>query len=816
MLVQFLGKAIPGGVRLRPAQFPDHGRPIYLGDGEDKYLGDENRTPSSSLRSLWLFFYASFLKPHSGDQPGRGQQAALESFYKTQATVYDVTRKRLLRGREDMLGLVAAQLKHQEAGQGSKQTDRIWVDMGGGTGYNIEAMAAFIPVPEYFHRVYLVDLSPSLCEIARKRFARLGWNNVKVVCQDARSFCLEDYDHHDKDIEYDSPSQTPSYAVKDGSVTGRVHLVTLSYSLSMIPEFYSVIDSLSSLLSPHGILGVVDFYVQSIVDIADRNYTGGVFNRHVNWLGRVFWRAWFEVDRVGLEAARRDYLEYRYGTILSLDQRNYLLGGIPYYIWVGCQKEPTFSSNHTTSQSQEIIRRLDASVTESAHLPLDWHDNATSSLRRCSNQPPIRSKAFESAIINLSSKLPLPAFFYQNRHWRIYYEEHQPKHKRFNNEYIYAFTWEDVRTDIRLLKIREEDVILAITSAGDNILAYALEGPRRIHAVDLNPAQNHLLELKVASFAALDHDDVWAMFGEGRHEHFRDILISRLSPHMSSRAFQYWLEHAYVFTSKGHYGLYNTGGSRFALQLLRWLFRLFGLTKDVQRLCQAQTLNEQREIWREKIRKVLLNRTINRAVVATDLFLWKALGVPCSQRKLIEMDYFSRNAPRASGSRSGDAPGQAIWEYMVDTFDPVVEHTLIRDDNYFYMICLQGRYSKRCHPSYLSAKSHRKLSKTNAFDGLRIHTDDIYEVISRMMPETLTIAVIMDSMDWFDLTNEFEANQVTQQVSMLNRTLKLGGRVLLRSAAINPWYMETFARLGFSTRSANVRLPGTCVDRYVQ
>jgi len=43
----------------------------------------------------------------------------------------------------------------------------------------------------------------------------------------------------------------------------------------------------------------------------------------------------------------------------------------------------------------------------------------------------------------------------------------------------------DSRADARILKIQQDDVILAITSAGDNILAYALEKPKRIHAVDL-------------------------------------------------------------------------------------------------------------------------------------------------------------------------------------------------------------------------------------------------------------------------------------------------------------------------------------------
>lgn len=51
-----------------------------------------------------------------------------ESFYNAQADVYDATRLRLLCGREDMLGLVAAQLKHRaEAGLISQRP--VWVDV---------------------------------------------------------------------------------------------------------------------------------------------------------------------------------------------------------------------------------------------------------------------------------------------------------------------------------------------------------------------------------------------------------------------------------------------------------------------------------------------------------------------------------------------------------------------------------------------------------------------------------------------------------------------------------------------------------------
>lgn len=90
--------------------------------------GQNNDSPSV-ISSFFLFFYSCFIKPHQGDSKA-SQQDALESFYKKQAGVYDTTRKVLLRGREDMLALVAAQLeaKAETAADGNK-AKRIWVDV---------------------------------------------------------------------------------------------------------------------------------------------------------------------------------------------------------------------------------------------------------------------------------------------------------------------------------------------------------------------------------------------------------------------------------------------------------------------------------------------------------------------------------------------------------------------------------------------------------------------------------------------------------------------------------------------------------------
>ena len=67
----------------------------------------------------------------------------------------------------------------------------------------------------------------------------------------------------------------------------------------------------------------------------------------------------------------------------------------------------------------------------------------------------------------------------------------------------------------------------------------------------------------------------------------------------------------------------------------------------------------------------------------------------------------------------------------------------------------------------------------------------------------------MDSMDWFDP----QGTEAATQIRALNKAMKLNGRLLLRSAGLQPWYLAIFERLGFAVRSSTQRTPGLCVDR---
>jgi S-adenosylmethionine:diacylglycerol 3-amino-3-carboxypropyl transferase len=54
--------------------------------------------------------------------------------------------------------------------------------------------------------------------------------------------------------------------------------------------------------------------------------------------------------------------------------------------------------------------------------------------------------------------------------------------------HIYGWTWEDPAVDVEKLQIQDGDSILCITSAGDNVLHYAIKAQVEVHSVDMNPS----------------------------------------------------------------------------------------------------------------------------------------------------------------------------------------------------------------------------------------------------------------------------------------------------------------------------------------
>lgn len=77
----------------------------------------------------------------------------------------------------------------------------------------------------------------------------------------------------------------------------------------------------------------------------------------------------------------------------------------------------------------------------------------------------------------------------------------------------YAQCWEDADILLEALDIQSHHVCLSIASAGDNTLAMLSRSPKRVIAVDLNPAQIACLELRVAAYRELTHPELLVLIG---------------------------------------------------------------------------------------------------------------------------------------------------------------------------------------------------------------------------------------------------------------------------------------------------------------
>ncbi|KAJ7147757.1 S-adenosyl-L-methionine-dependent methyltransferase [Mycena filopes] len=651
--------------------------------------------------------------------------------------VYAPTQDRFVGGRQTMLSLCAAHLRVVRAA--SPKQHLVWVDISGGTGHNIEVMDKYFPVSS-FDAIYIVHANEALLEVARQRVAKNGWKNVTILGQEAEDLRLPE-------------------SLNGVSIEGSVDFVTLSYSLATINGFDRVVDRVHGALCPQrGLVGVVDFYAHGKPHSRPDKVAGGP-EQKCGWFSRWFWRVFFDFDHVCLSRHRRSRLEDKFGTVKCYQAQthfNPFIARIPYYIWIGRPRScDVLTSREQLKSSSSNNRTLEHS------------------------SPPTPSTGLTASRNSFRYHVGTP--------WRMPYYE-QPIHKQFRT-YIYAFTWEDPEEDMRHLQLTSADSVLAITSGGDSVLHYAISaGPKRIHCVDMNPCQGHLVELKLAAIHTLDYDDFFAMFGEGRHPNFRSLLDSKIAPHLSADAYAFWRANEDAFSS----AFYLRGYSGWAIYLMNIVFKCAGVSQHVEEFCNADTLQEQDRIWWTHLRPVMLNPVVV-ALMKNPVFCWNALGVPLNQRKMLLND-------------------GGVYEYIRDTLDPLPSSYLLKTGAYFYLLALLGRYTHESCPAYLTRDGFEKLkaNSSQAINAFRLHTDSVVNVLKDLPDNSLTRVVVMDHLDWFPPGSP----DVDAEIENLHRLLDVGGLVFWRSAARTPWYNTNFEAMGFQVTALGVRTgPKIAIDR---
>jgi len=184
---------------------------------------------------------------------GEGQYQKMEAFYKLQKEGYDAFREGLLHARPLLIDALHFNKQNEETkGKSQKLT---WIDVGGGTARNLEYVPAKI-LRENFEKIVIVDVSESLLGVAKERVHAAGLDGLV-------DFVLHDF--------------TDESVFKKLPTKNTVDILTMSYSLSMIPDKSKALKNALALLKPNGegTLGLADFWQNPSVDGTEDSYGPG-------------------------------------------------------------------------------------------------------------------------------------------------------------------------------------------------------------------------------------------------------------------------------------------------------------------------------------------------------------------------------------------------------------------------------------------------------------------------------------------------------------------------------------------------------------
>jgi S-adenosylmethionine-diacylglycerol 3-amino-3-carboxypropyl transferase len=307
---------------------------------------------------------------------------------------------------------------------------------------------------------------------------------------------------------------------------------------------------------------------------------------------------------------------------------------------------------------------------------------------------------------------------------------------------MFAQSWEDPACDLAALQPQPRDTILAITSGGDNVIGFLLTDPQQVIAVDVNPAQTYLLELKKAAFRRLTHADMLVLLGvragdrQARFDRVRDDLSPSARTFWDAR--RPWLTKGLLMQGafERYYGMLRT-----ALRMVigrRRLERLFTLSLDEQRDFYEREWNTSG--WRTLVR------------------------IGCSRHVL---------GRRLDPSWFAHADVPSFGAHFFRLGEHVIAELPARS-NYFLAQLLLGRYLDEVTvPEYLKEEHFETIR--NRLDRVTAVTADIGQALGELPSE---------SIDCFALSNVFEYSPrelFDRSIATLVRTARPSARLSLRN-----------------------------------
>jgi S-adenosylmethionine-diacylglycerol 3-amino-3-carboxypropyl transferase len=271
--------------------------------------------------------------------------------------------------------------------------------------------------------------------------------------------------------------------------------------------------------------------------------------------------------------------------------------------------------------------------------------------------------------------------------------------REWKNKIYYSQCWEDPSVLSEALQIQQDDTILSITSGGCNTLALLLCDPKQIIALDINPAQNYLLELKMVAIQKLSYEELLSFLGVVESS-FRLQTYKQLRGMLSSEAQQWWDNHSKEI-KKGiiHCGKFEQYLRIFSKVILPFVHS----KKTIQAVFESRTPAEQEKFY---------------------LTTWNSL-----RWRLVFKIFFSKAIMSAFGRNPNMflyVNGEKLADYYFKKAEKVLSYQT--EHNFFLQYIFLGNYQLPYIPPYLARENIETIRQR--LDRIKIRTGNILDFLS--------------------------------------------------------------------------------------
>jgi len=334
--------------------------------------------------------------------------------------------------------------------------------------------------------------------------------------------------------------------------------------------------------------------------------------------------------------------------------------------------------------------------------------------------------------------------------------QHQKYHTDKTNEgqvqlsrLIFTHNWEDPSADEKALKLKEGNTVFTITSGGCNSLGFLRFNPSAIYCVDINPAQNYLMELKKAVFKDSDYSTCCDFIGLNSCNNRKEIFHS-IKNNLSEEALQFWNEHQKIISN----GMIMNGRYENFVKIAGKLLRMLQGNKKVKSFFSLTSVEEQKTFysarWDNKRWRWIFKTMFNKKRLA---------------KKGLVSDYFHFDDGSASFSESFYKRASHVMKDI-----PV-------ETNYFIALYFLGHYLNKANvPEYLLEENF-SIIKNNIEKIHTVSADSKYWL--QQQPAEMFDAFALSNI--CELMDDGDTHKLFSEVI---RTAKPGARIIFRNLMI--------------------------------